>query len=593
MPKNIILCSDGTGNSGGKGRGTNVWKLYKALDLHHSQAQVSFHDDGVGTSDFVLFKMLGGAFGWGLKRNVKRLYKFLVIQYERGQGGAPGDDIFLFGFSRGAHTVRMVAGMVCRCGLVDRTQCGSERELDARIDEAYDAYVESFAQAKRQTAPHSGSPVDSAQYNITDAAQETVEPPALTRFRAQDYVIRDVPIKFIGVWDTVDAVGVPVDELREGLDLLKRVAIHDKTLHPLVRHACHAVAIDDQRHTFEPVMWNESKLAPGQTIEQVWFAGVHSNVGGGYPKDEMALVSLDWMMAKARQHGLVFIDELCDGYRHEADVHSKLYDSRAGLAAYYRYMPRDIKKICLEHGISQAKIHVSVFDRIRRGSDGYAPFNLPDDIVIEGANEAEAAGFDASLIDSYTAERSLDPNRVKLLGKIWDLVWIKRWLYLLTLAATGSLLYVVYWLGAQPAPARGDEWCAVGLIFVALGALLPDAASGTLNALRANPSWFFLFVAIFAVLLFLTSRLDRRIREVANASWRYVFENHRQQARVTFGPSESFLLDLARRLRNNWLSRRAMPFIKARIMPGFSLIAVAALLGWLIWRACLVSTVTS
>ena len=95
MPKNIILCSDGTGNSGGKGHGTNVWRLYKAIDLHHSPAQVSIHDDGVGTRDFVLFKMLGGAFGWGLKRNVKHLYKFLVVQYERGQGGAPGDDVFL------------------------------------------------------------------------------------------------------------------------------------------------------------------------------------------------------------------------------------------------------------------------------------------------------------------------------------------------------------------------------------------------------------------------------------------------------------------------------------------------------------------
>jgi uncharacterized protein (DUF2235 family) len=589
MPKNIILCSDGTGNSGGKGYGTNVWRLYKAIDLHHSTAQVSIHDDGVGTRDFVLFKMLGGAFGWGLKRNVKHLYKFLVVQYERGQDGAPADDIFLFGFSRGAHTVRMVAGMVCRCGLVDRTQCDSERELDKRIDAAYDAYVKCFARTVRQREPHSGSPADAAQYIVSDAAKPCVEPPELTHFRAQKDVILDVPIKFIGVWDTVNAVGVPVDELREGLDLLQRVAIHDKTLHPLVHHACHALSVDDQRHTFHPVLWNEHKLAPGQTIEQVWFAGVHSNVGGGYPKDQMALVALNWMMTKASQQGVFFIDAMWEGYRREADVHSRLYDSRAGLGAYYRYLPRDVKKICLEHGIAQAKIHVSVFDRIQRASDGYAPFNLPDDFVMEMADATKAAGFDASLFDSYTAERSLDPHRAQLLGKIWDLVWIKRWLYLLTLATTGSLLYVIYWLGSQPAPVRSGEWRIVGWIFTALGALLPDAASGALDALRSDPSWLFLFAAIFVALMFVTKRVERRISEIGNASWRYVFESHRQQAHVKFGTFESFLLDLARRLRNSWPSRVVMPFLKARIMPGFALIVTVALLGWLIWMACSVA----
>ncbi|MGA9032068.1 MAG: hypothetical protein WB402_06080, partial [Sulfuricaulis sp.] len=236
-----------------------------------------------------------------------------------------------------------------------------------------------------------------------------------------------------------------------------------------------------------------------------------------------------------------------------------------------------------------AKIHVSVFDRLQRASDGYAPFNLPDDFVMEMADVTKAAGFDASLFDTYTAERSLDPHRAQLLGKIWDLVWIKRWLYLLTLAATGSLLYVIYWLSSQPVPARSGEWRIVGWIFAALGALLPDAASGALDALRSDPFWLFLFAAIFSVMLFVTKRVDRRISEVDNASWRYVFENHRQQAHVKFGPFESLLLDLARRLRNSWPSRVVMPFLKARIMPGFALIATAALLGWLIWMACSVA----
>lgn len=585
MAKNIILCSDGTGNSGGKGRGTNVWKLFKALDLHDTRTQVSIHDDGVGTQDFVLFKILGGAFGWGLKRNIKRLYKFLVIQYDRGQNGAPDDDIFLFGFSRGAHTVRMVAGMLCRCGLVNRRECESERELDKRIDEAYEAYVKCFARTRRQRAPHSGTPLDAAQYAGLPA-KELPDPPEVIAFRKQKYVLTDIPIKFIGVWDTVDAVGVPVDELREGLDLLQRVAILDRTLHPLVRHACHAVAIDDQRHTFHPVMWDERKKTPGQTIEQVWFAGVHANVGGGYPKDEMALVALNWMMAKAARQGVVFLDAIRRDYKAEADVHSKLYDSRAGLAAYYRYLPRDIKKICLEHGIEQPKIHVSVFDRIQRATDGYAPFNLPDDLAMEKEDDPALAGFDARVFDTYTAEFCLDPNRARLLGRTWDLVWYKRWLYYLWLVASGSFVYVVYRLGAQPASEPSGEWCAVSWIFTLLGAITPDAAAGALAALRINPLWLLVFAATFGALVFARRRVERRMSEISNAGWRYVFEDHRQQARTSFGGVEGRLLDLARRLRNSWWSRRVVPAFKSRIMPWLTLILVVLLSAWLIWRAC-------
>ena len=111
MAKNIILLSDGTGNSAAKRNKTNVWRLYGALDLHRHD-QIAFYDDGVGAQQFWLFKLLGGAFGWGLKRNVKELYKYLCRNYEEG------DRIYLFGFSRGAFTVRILAGLVAECGVV-------------------------------------------------------------------------------------------------------------------------------------------------------------------------------------------------------------------------------------------------------------------------------------------------------------------------------------------------------------------------------------------------------------------------------------------------------------------------------------------
>src|SRR5207302_1086585 len=115
MPKNIILCSDGTGNSGGKGYGTNVWRLYLAVDHHphNTGPQVAFYDDGVGSQDFKLFKIIGGAFGWGISENLRELYAFLMLHYQ------PGDRLFLFGFSRGAFTIRTLANLVRYCGVAD------------------------------------------------------------------------------------------------------------------------------------------------------------------------------------------------------------------------------------------------------------------------------------------------------------------------------------------------------------------------------------------------------------------------------------------------------------------------------------------
>ena len=131
--KNIVLCSDGTGNSGGKGRGTNVWRTYRAVDRAgyvdaqgRQVEQITFDDDGVGTEKFKLFKTLGGAFGWGLSKNIRDLYTALVRTYE------PDDRIYLFGFSRGAFTVRALGGMICKCGLLKRGD-----KLDEEIGRAH------------------------------------------------------------------------------------------------------------------------------------------------------------------------------------------------------------------------------------------------------------------------------------------------------------------------------------------------------------------------------------------------------------------------------------------------------------------------
>jgi len=119
MGKNIIICSDGTGNTANKDRGTNVFKLFEAVDLNGHLVdpkltlQVALYDDGVGTESFLPLKLIGGAFGWGLKRNVLNLYTGLVRIYD------PGDRIYLFGFSRGAFTVRTLAGLIAQAGILN------------------------------------------------------------------------------------------------------------------------------------------------------------------------------------------------------------------------------------------------------------------------------------------------------------------------------------------------------------------------------------------------------------------------------------------------------------------------------------------
>src|ERR1700676_4814282 len=144
MPKNIIICSDGTGNTAIKNRGTNVFKLFEAIDLNGHRTdpaldpQVAFYGDGVGTETFLPLKLLGGAFGFGLAKNVRNLYMSLVRVYD------PGDRIFLFGFSRGAFTVRTLAGIVAKCGVLDREKLPTTDALRTAVGEAYRTYRRSY-----------------------------------------------------------------------------------------------------------------------------------------------------------------------------------------------------------------------------------------------------------------------------------------------------------------------------------------------------------------------------------------------------------------------------------------------------------------
>ncbi len=396
--KNIIIFSDGTGNTTIKNRGTNVFKMYEAVELEETDIpQVVIYDDGVGTEDLKPVRIIGGAFGYGLSRNVRQLYAALVRAYR------PGDKIYLFGFSRGAFTVRYLAALICNIGIIDKDRTENrddpasplliptDGELQARV---YQAFRE-LREKNRAWLEMAYAPVLSGMRyllgfvglrQIFPRFYLTIGPEKFSEQYCHDLSAKDTkdPVKLIGVWDTVCAVGLPFTRLARYFNkYIYHYTFSEHSLHPSIAYAYQALSIDDQRATFHPEIWDESKKQEQQKIEQVWFAGVHANVGGGYPKQGMSLVALDWMLEKAQLkddkgqvQGVRFTLEDLAHYKAHKNVHDKLYDSRAGLAFFYRYKPRDIHKLCQDRAVLP-QIHASVIERIQLGSEGYAPGNLP------------------------------------------------------------------------------------------------------------------------------------------------------------------------------------------------------------------------
>jgi hypothetical protein len=187
----------------------------------------------------------------------------------------------------------------------------------------------------------------------------------------------------------VDAVGSPLGISNVINSTIYRFKFPDTTLNPNVGHACQALALDEERQGFGPVIWQESP-DDRERIEQVWFAGVHSNVGGGYPRQGMSLVTLDWMMRHAERHGLRFLDAPRLQYRDGTDVDDKLYNSRAGFGVFYRWRPRNADALCRKYNVVP-KVHRTVFLRIARNTEGYAPGSVPPDSQVVTSSSPEIA----------------------------------------------------------------------------------------------------------------------------------------------------------------------------------------------------------
>jgi uncharacterized protein (DUF2235 family) len=338
--KRLIICADGTWNERDQvdsethlRHATNVTKVARAVRSRDVRGidQVVFYHDGVGTHPG-LDKLTGGAFGEGIEGNIRDLYRFLVYNYDTD------DQIFLFGFSRGAFTVRTLAGFMNAFGLLQK---------------ADDFYVPDLF----------------AEYKGSDVPENILEDPHFRRMGAP----RACPqILFIGVWDTVGALGLP-GRVGEVLDSAK-VSYHNVDLHPTIQNAYHALAIDEQRVPFRPTLWTRPAGWTG-TLEQAWFTGVHCNVGGGYSPDGLANEALHWMVERAELHGLELNHKYLDYFL--PCFNSTLNVSMTWL---YRAFGKNIRTLG-EHREHGECIHRSVLDRLALEECGYQPVNVPHELT--------------------------------------------------------------------------------------------------------------------------------------------------------------------------------------------------------------------
>ncbi len=520
--RNLILCSDGTGQRGGKTL-TNVWRIYQAVDRTSTKPeQLAFYEDGVGVEDFKPFKAIGGATGAGLSHNIRLLYRWLILNYRED------DQIYLFGFSRGAYTVRTFAGMLKHCGLVVG-------------DNLHGAHAEKIS--KEVYGNYYRGRLFGRLFGQDDRSRKSLPcpyTPAKVKVAGPLNVVYP-KIRFLGVWDTVGAVGIP-PWLRAGKwsPMTRIFRFHDINANNW-QAAGHAMAIDDERKSFWP---EPLPKAPdgNDEIAQVWFAGVHSNVGGGYPKDGLAFSTLDWMMTKAKKTGLVFSHEVEAEVRHRSNAHDRIYNPRAGVRAYFRYSPRDFSRIerefkkrycrdnCEPHPLGE--IHEDVFERIQRSTSGYAPQQLPAEIKVVATGKGKGGSLDSGeqqRVADYQ-NRLINCNqsgrgRIDTLRGVNKRTWMRKTLYWLLILFTIALAFDVIWLmdSRQDVDAFGKLVWPLPWVAKAGSLVLPkfaeDLVARLLQQATAYPKTAITIVILFVIALVSRQQLKKKSEWIALEAW--------------------------------------------------------------------------
>ncbi len=330
MKKRIVICADGTWNRPEKNLQedfpTNVLRLARAIKPVGTDQipQQVFYDWGVGS---YYDPVIGGATGKGLHKNILDDYRYIVQNY------SPGDELYLFGFSRGAYTVRCLCGLINNCGIIKRPDA-------SLIQKAFKHYKRNGAAC----APEGKESIKFRNQHSHDSRE----------------------IKFVGVWDTVGAMGIPISFLGFFDD---KDEFYDTKIGKNVRIARHALAIDEHRSDFVPTLW---KPRENMDLQQVWFTGAHSDIGGSYKPDENGSLlsdnSLDWMIKEAQRSDLtveVYLEQSIN-----KNPLATLHNSRR---SFYRIKEKYYRQI--EHDNGPILIHESVKFRWFQ-DDKYRPKNL-------------------------------------------------------------------------------------------------------------------------------------------------------------------------------------------------------------------------
>ncbi|KAJ5492748.1 hypothetical protein N7539_001494 [Penicillium diatomitis] len=322
LRKRLVVCLDGTWVNSDEGYNrptasdpnyslqvpTNVTRLYRALKKTGSDgmSQIVYYHPGVGTSGSFLDELAGGIFGAGVDENIREAYSFIATNYE------PGDEIFLIGFSRGAFTARSVAGLITQIGLLNSKGMEYLYPIFKDAENIRDLnYKDKFP-----TIPFPNKPRSRREYRLR------LEDEGLTRLTDPDgYTIK---VRCVAVFETVGSLGIPDTNLSTKLRIPRSASNYahakltfstckwyDTSLSNTVEHAFQALALDEVRTSFAPAVW-ERPRGVHTDLRQVWFCGAHSNVGGGLPDQELANVSIAWMMDQLSELGVAFEESTID-----------------------------------------------------------------------------------------------------------------------------------------------------------------------------------------------------------------------------------------------------------------------------------------
>lgn len=491
--------------------------------------------------------------------------------YTPGSGQKPGeepedggDHIYGFGFSRGAFTMRIAIALIAKEGLV---QSADEAELERKTEDAWRSYRQNFL-PRRLEAPVKILRTIGVGLRRRWRGLRGIEP----YDAAENY--RPV-IRFVGVWDTVAAYGGPVTEITRAIDnWIVGLSMPNYRLSDRVRCARHALAIDDERDAFHPLPWDEihedAAIAEAKSgkrprwidanrLDQVWFTGMHADVGGGYPDESLSYVSFLWMMEEAKKADLRTLDVVTDRFRALASSAGPIHDSRAGLGSYYRYQPRNItawlepsspstlvqRDPDLTHGLLRTvRVHESVAARIASGTDRYAPITLPAEITIvppqwegENAPQADSEGpplaeplgnqRPVSLIPGDLRRRLEDPAvghaRVTAMEPVWRDVRLRRRVYFGALALTLLLVTMPLWVGwvgrVWHPVVLGSGHGLIGQGVDGLNTFLPAFLGGLIKTWASHPFYFLLLVLLLAGAIRWGAAIERRLRDTTRVIW--------------------------------------------------------------------------